>query len=214
MKSSLRIWLFTLVVLAVPTVAYIAYSNWEGTYAELPIYGPVTEVDGQVSHHRIPDFEFVNQEGIKYALSDIEGKIAVVDFFFSYCPSICPKMTRNIQDVAEKYANEEDLQFISFSVDPERDTPARLAEFAEMYHADSEQWNFLTGDKRELYHLARKGFFLSATDGDGGPNDFIHSENIVLIDRQGQIRGYYNGTDELAIRDLIRDITKLKKEKV
>ena len=214
MSTTLRIWLFTMIVLVIPVIAYIGYSHWEGAYAELPIYGPVAEVDGEVIHHRIPEFEFVNQEGMKYALSDIEGKIAVVDFFFSYCPSICPKMTRNIQDVAELYLNDPDLQIVSFSVDPERDTPARLAEFADLYHADSEQWNFLTGDKRKLYHLARKGFFLSATDGDGGPNDFIHSENVVLIDRQGQIRGYYNGTDKAAMLDLIKDITKLKKEKV
>ena len=157
------------------------------------------------------DFHLLNQNGIETSLSDSENKIIVANFFFSHCPSICPKMFNNLKRV-QAYAEIDNLQINSFTVDPLRDSVQRLRTFARLYEIKGD-WNLLTGDKIELYRLARKSFLITATDGDGGENDFIHSDLLVLIDTHKRIRGYYNGTDIEAVNKLIKDIEKLAKEK-
>jgi protein SCO1 len=120
-------------------------------------------------------------------------------------------MTRSLKKVQQLYADEKDLLISSFSVDPERDSAARLKEFAERMDI-KDNWQLITGDKKEIYKLARNSFKIVATDGDGGPDDFIHSELLVLVDKEGRIRGYYNGTDGEDVNNLLRDINRLKKE--
>ena len=200
-----KTWLFFAVVIAVTALIYFGLERYEATSSPLPVYGP--------ENHEIPEFGFRTQDDEYFNRNKMEGKIAVVNYFFTSCPSICPRMTRNLQAVHDLYRNDDDLIMMSLTVDPKRDTPERLAMFADNYNADSQTWKFLTGDKKDLYHLARKGFLVSATEGAGDHGDFIHSENIVLIDRSMRIRGFYNGTDEGAISDLIRDIAKLKKQR-
>jgi protein SCO1/2 len=107
------------------------------------------------------------------------------------------------------YIDRDDVEIISFSVDPERDDPERMAYFAGLFNADPDQWHFLTGDKKDIYRMARIGFTVTATDGDGGPDDFIHSPLFVLVDQQKNIRGFYDGTDRPAVNQIIKDIGKL-----
>lgn len=207
------LWRFLGIVAASTLIIYFGLELYDDYAAKLPVYGPTEEVEGAVIDHVVPSFEMVNQMGRKVNLSEIEGKVAVVNFFFTSCPTICPQMMRNMQTVQELYLNDDAVAMLSFTVDPKRDDPARLRTYADAYHIQDRRWNLLTGDKREIYNLARNGFYLTASQGDGGDYDFIHSENLVLVDPQGRIRGYYDGTDEAAVEQLINDITKLKRER-
>ena len=213
MKRSIKLWLFVGVVLTVPFVAFNIWSAYDQSYGALPYYGPSEVIDGSNIYHETEPFILINQDGRKTGSANAANKVSVINFFFTSCPTICPSMTRQLQRVQELYLHDPELVLMSISVDPEHDTPARLKAFAELFHADTEQWHFLTGDKKEIYRLARKSYYLVASDGDGGKGDFIHSENLVLVDREGHIRGYYDGTDSKAVDQLIRDITKLKTSK-
>jgi protein SCO1/2 len=213
MSRSKKLWIFTATVLVLPVLLFFAVEAYEARYAKLPVYGPVTTVDGETVQHHITGFTMLDQDGYKVSENIIEDKVAVVNFFFTSCPSICPKMMRNVQTVQDMYRNKPELHIVSFTVDPKRDTPARLKKFADAYHVDKDNWHLLTGEKKEIYQLARNSFYLSASQGDGGDHDFIHSENLVLIDRQGRIRGYYDGTDADAVDELITHISKLKNDR-
>ena len=163
--------------------------------------------------HTIPEFTFLNQDSIEVKSNNYEGKIWVANYFFTSCPTICPAMMRNMQLIQETYLDDDEIQIASFTVDPKRDTPSRFTKYADNINAISSKWQLLTGDKKDLYRLARRGFLISATEGDGGPTDFIHSENFVLIDKEGRIRFYYDGTDKDQVEQLIKDISKLKRER-
>jgi protein SCO1/2 len=158
----------------------------------------------------VPSFSFINQNFKPISQQFIKDKIWVADFFFTRCTTICPKMSNHLEKVQKEFASRSDFKLISFTCDPERDTPEKLIDYAAEYHADSSQWQFATGTKQSLYHFARKGLNVVATDGDGGANDFIHSQNLVLVDKQGYVRGYYDGTKEEAVQQLIKDIRKLQ----
>ena len=197
-----NIWVFVAAVVFVPISVFGFVKLLENRYQPLPVLGP--------KDHVISNFSFTNQEGKTISLSDWKGNIVVANFFFTHCPSICPKMTKNLQRI-QAYSEIDNLMINSFSVDPERDSVLKLKAYADKFNIKG-NWSLLTGDKKELYKLARKSFLITATDGDGGPNDFIHSENLVLIDKQGRIRGYYPGTNETAVNNLIRDLKKLENE--
>lgn len=154
-----------------------------------------------------------NQVGQNVSTEDWMNKIVVVDFFFTHCPIVCPKLTNSIQRVQQNFKSDNGILFNSFSVDPERDSISVLEEYTKRFALNTHNWQLLTGDKKEIYKLARNSFMVAATDGDGGPEDFIHSEKLVLIDKQKRIRGYYNGTDATAVNQLMEDIKKLKNEK-
>ncbi len=153
----------------------------------------------------------INQAGDPVSITDWNNKIVVANFFFTHCPVICPTMTKNLVKVQNQF-NEDEILINSFSIDPVRDSAEQLKQFSERYGIESKNWNLLTGDKQEIYRLARKSFLVVATDGDGGPNDFIHSEKLVLIDKQRRIRGFYTGTEKSDVDQLIIDIKKLKNE--
>jgi protein SCO1/2 len=176
--------------------------NWyQGKFTQLPVLSPKNEVN--ISFH------LVNQHGKEVSDKDFEEKIMVADFFFTHCPSICAKMTANLKLVQQAVVNDPSVVINSFSIDPERDSVARLAEYASKLEVEG-KWNLLTGEKKIIYQLARKRFMVDATEGDGGPNDFIHSDKFVLIDKKGRIRGYYKGTDRAEVQKLINDIAKLR----
>jgi protein SCO1 len=198
-----NVWLFVAAVVLLPMGVFAVVKWYEHGYTKLPVFG------GQ--NHTIADFQLVDQHGATTSLKSWDDKIVVADFFFTHCPVVCPKMTRSLKKVQQLYADEKDLLISSFSVDPERDSAARLKEFAERMDI-KDNWQLITGDKKEIYKLARNSFKIVATDGDGGPDDFIHSELLVLVDKEGRIRGYYNGTDGEDVNNLLRDINRLKKE--
>ena len=185
---------------------------YEYTYAPLPILGPQDEAkEGEAKFHTIPEFQLVNQFGDTVDREQWEGKIFIADFFFTHCPSICPKMTNHLKELQQKFDSDE-IQILSYSVDPVRDQPDQLMKYANTYEIDHKNWTFLTGDKKQIYLLARNGYFISASEGSGGPDDFIHSDLFTLVDHKGRIRGYYRGTQDDDVEKLIHDIQKLKQE--
>jgi protein SCO1/2 len=186
----------------------------------LPIYNPadinpslVDESVRDVDHnHRIQSFTLINQLGDTISEKNFEGKIYVADFFFTRCMGICPKMTKQMDRAARELVDEKEVMFLSHSVTPVSDSVAVLAEYAELYGANPEQWMLVTGDKKEIYDLARKFYFAVTTEGNGDSTDFIHTENFVLIDKEKRIRGFYDGTSSKDVDQLIDDIRLLQKE--
>jgi protein SCO1/2 len=162
--------------------------------------------------HTIPDFSFVDQEGNVVDQNTTEGKTYVADFFFTTCESICPVMSKEIMKLSKVLKEDTNVVFISHTVDPETDTVAQLKTYALAHQADPKQWHFVTGSKKHLYEMARIGYFVTATEGDGGAEDFVHTQNFVLVDKYRQIRGYYDGTDSLEMGKLLKDIDLLKAE--
>ena len=189
-------------VLVVPFAIYGLVSWYQNRFERLPVLG--------LQGHVISDFHFKNQYGTDVSLQDWNGKIVVANYFFTHCPSICPKMMYQLKRV-QAYGGLKNLVITSFTVDPERDSVGRLREYAAKFDI-KKNWHLLTGDKKLLYRLARNSFLITATDGDGGPGDFIHSDKLVLIDAQKRIRGFYDGTDEADVNHLIADLKKLAEE--
>ena len=204
MTSKRTIVLFVSLVFILPVTAWALLNLYEKKMQRLPVVG--------AKDHHIADFSFVNQDAQVKTTADWQGKIIVANFFFTHCPVICPKMTNNLKKLSKAYAEDENILINSFTVDPERDKTAELKKYSERFEINNAKWHLLTGDKKEIYNLARNSFMVVATDGDGGPDDFIHSERLVLIDRQKRIRGYYDGTSEKETNQLISDIKKLKNE--
>lgn len=186
----------------------------------LPIYQPAEVsfelVDSSLQHvkkyHKIANFSLTNQNGNRISQRDYQGKIYVADFFFTTCPSICPIMTNNMAYIQSKIMDDPQVKLLSFSVTPEIDSVPQLKKYALEKGVNDKKWNLLTGDKKEIYTLARKSYFVVKEDGDGGPHDMIHTENFVLVDPEKRIRGYYDGTDKAAIENLLADLKTLKEE--
>ena len=176
--------------------------------------------------HRVPDFTLTNQLGHKVSLHDMmngdsTGKIIIADFFFTHCPTICPTLTGNMKRLEESITNShrvgnkapDFLRFLSFSIDPERDSVERLKHWADRFQVDPDQWWLLTGDKKTIYDLSINHLKLAAVDGEGVDTGFIHTDIFVLIDRNRNIRGYYHGLDSVSLARLSRDIVLLTLEK-
>ena len=168
----------------------------------LPIYSPnmvSTElVDESIQfikkYHKISNFSLTNQNGETVTHENYNNKIYVADFFFTTCPSICPIMTENMFYIQEKTIDK-DIMLVSYSVTPEIDSVLQLKKYAIEKGVNDNKWNLLTGNKKEIYELARKSYLVAKNDGDGGKYDMIHTENFVLVDKEKRIRGYYDGTN-------------------
>ena len=184
----------------------------------LPIYQPnmvsATLVDSSMQYvrkyHSIADFKLVNQNGDTVTQNTYAGKIYVADFFFTTCPSICPVMTANLAEVQDEFKDDNEVLLLSHSVTPEIDSVAQLKKYAIEKGVIDKKWNLVTGDKKQIYELARKSYMAVMNDGDGGAYDMIHTENFMLIDKERRIRGYYDGTNREEVQKLIRDIEILK----
>lgn len=213
MKGKSIIWIFGTMIFIIPIAAFALYTYYEKNFEPLPVYGKVNVVGGKKVYHAIPDFELTNQEKHRVTTADWKGRIIVADFFFTHCPVICPKMTNSLKRVQKAFSGDEAILINSFSIDPERDDPRRLKKYAEKFSINTSNWHLLTGSKQEIYKLARNGFMIVATDGDGGDDDFIHSEKLVLIDTHKRVRGYYDGTNQQEVNKLIFDIKKLRHER-
>lgn len=182
---------------------------------------------------RVPDFEFINQDSLLIGNVDYEGKVFIVEFFFTSCPSICPIMNKNLVEIQDEFVNEDNFGIASFSITPEYDTPMVLKEYAERYGISDLDWHLMTGDQEEIYTLANKGFNIFAAEMPDAPGGFEHSGLFALIDKNGYIRSrvdnfgnpivYYRGaiTPEQGVNDhgeteqisiLKEDIKKLLEE--
>ena len=171
--------------------------------------------------HKVKNFNLVNQEGKGVSLDDLRGKIVIADFFFTNCPTICPRMTLNMKRMAESIHNgqrvgdrtNKEVHFLSFSIDPERDSVERLKAWADRFQVNPDQWWLLTGDKAHIYDLAINEMKIGLVDGEGVDTNFIHSDRFVLIDSNRHVRGYYDGLDSIALARLSRDLVLLTMEK-
>ena len=171
--------------------------------------------------HRLDNISLINQLGDTVSLDDINGSIIIADFFFTRCPSICPTLTKNMKELQDAmkmkdYRRKIDssyVRFISFSVDPERDSVAALKRYADKYAVNHDTWWFLTGDKKKIYDYALNELKLELQDGNGVDTNFIHTEKFVLIDKNRIVRGYYNGLDSASMSKLAEDLTLLMLEK-
>ena len=173
-------------------------------------------VDSTLQHvkkyHKIAPFSFENQNGKTITQDDYEGKIYIADFFFTTCPSICPKMTANMVGIQEEILNDSTVMLLSYSVTPKIDSVLQLKKYAIEKGVNDQKWNLLTGNKKEIYTMARKSYLVVKEDGDGGPYDMIHTENFILVDPKKRIRGFYDGTDTLAMSELLLDLEILQDE--
>lgn len=188
---------------------------------DLPIYNPsdinIKLVDESkrnvIRDHTVGDFSLTNQLGNNITPKDFENTIYVANFIFTTCEGICPAMTGNLASVYKEYLNDDEVKFISHSVTPEIDSVAALKAFAEKYGVNKhDKWYFTTGSRKHIYELARMHYFAAQDTGDGGPNDFLHTENLVLVDKKKRLRGFYDGTDYDQIDQLKEDILRLKEE--
>ena len=187
---------------------------------KLKIYSPAdvnpSLVDVSVKHitkdHSIADFKLINQNGEIITQNDYKNKIYIADFFFTRCTNICIAMAYNMNELQEYYKNDDDILFLSHSVTPEMDSVPVLKEYAKNKGVIDGKWNVTTGDKKHIYELARKSYFAVIEDGDGGEDDFIHTEQFILIDKERRIRGFYDGTDKKDMEKLKQDMVLLKAE--
>ena len=183
----------------------------------LPIYSPnmVSSelVEEDIRHvkkyHKISDFSLTNQNGKIITQEYYDNKIYIADFFFTTCPTICPIMTENMFQIQEKTIGN-DVLLVSYSVTPEIDSTAQLKKYALEKGVNDNKWNLLTGDKKQIYDLARKSYLVAKNNGNGGKYDMIHTENFVLIDKEKRIRGFYDGTNNEEMDKLLKDVKILE----
>jgi protein SCO1/2 len=215
---------FFIIVLLIVCVPIAYYFNMPSDKKVLAVINPTdlnsemvdVELRSKGIDHYIVDFELMDQDNQVFSSSKVSQKIWVVEYFFASCKGICPIMNKQLKRVQSAYLGDTNVVLLSFTVDPDNDTPEVLKDYANVHEAQSGKWFFLTGKKDMIYTLARKSFFLlkpaeAENQGDVG-SDFIHTNNFVLIDENKQIRGYYDGTNVNEVDELIEDIYTLQKE--
>lgn len=198
-------------------IIYLFYNALQPKKA-LPIFQPSmvdqSLVDSTLhykkKYHTIADFDLINQNGKTITQKDYNDKIYIADFFFTTCPSICPIMTKNMAEIQASIMDSKDVLLLSHSVTPVIDSVPQLKKYALEKGVIDSKWNLVTGDKKQIYELARKSYLAVKTDGDGGPYDMIHTENFILVDKERRIRGFYDGTNTEEIEKLLLDLEILQ----
>lgn len=211
---------FFIVFGLIAVVILVLFYNALKPKKTLPVFSPSDVnpemVDSLVEHikinHRIQDWEFTNQNNKLISQKDYEGKIYVADFFFTTCPSICIPMTDNMVWLQEKIQQYPDVMLLSHSVTPDIDTPEVLKAYAIEKGVDDKKWNLVTGDKKDIYYIARKSYLAVKTGDVSELYDMVHTENFVLVDKKRRIRGFYDGTDSEDMKRLLEDIEFLVNE--
>ena len=205
-------------VLSVIIISYLYYLN--SSAKSLPIYNPIDVnprlVDDSLLNiskdHTIGAFKLTDQEGNTVTEQNFKDKIYVADFFFTRCGTICPIMTNHMAKLQEEFLSNDNVKFLSHSVTPVMDSVPVLKTYAENHGAIPEKWHITTGDKKMIYNLARKNYFAVLDEGNGDENDFIHTEQFVLIDKERRIRGFYDGTEKKDMNKIKKDLIMLKRE--
>jgi protein SCO1/2 len=230
-KPRYRFFLGLAVAFLLPLSFYLIVKLLSKDKIYLPHYYGVEKVDtlssgGKTTYdttfRHVTDLRGVNQLGREVSLNkDLKGKIVVVDFFFVNCPDVCPRLTGNMTLLQKafrksfKHASglEDDVHLVSITVNPERDSFPALRAYAEKFGVDHDHWWFITGDKRAIYDYARNQLGVAVGPGDGGAEDFIHTEKLVLLDKERHVRGYYDGLDTVQLRQCADDMVLLTMEK-
>jgi len=210
--------IFGIVLLILSVIIIYLFYNALQPIKLLPVYSPAMvnselvaeEIQHVRKYHTIADFSLTNQNGETITQEDYKGKIYIADFFFTTCPTICPIMTKNMVDLQKALGKDSDVMLLSHSVTPEIDSVTQLKKYAIEKGVDDRNWNLVTGDKKQIYELARKSYLAVKTDGDGGPFDMIHTENFILVDKDKRIRGFYDGTKKEDMDKIMADIEILK----
>lgn len=202
--------IFLIAFFLILSIAFVTYSlRYSKQDERLPV------INANTGHH-VQDFKFVNQEGDTITRDNVKGKVYVVEYFFTTCKGICPRMNENMSKVYEAFRGNESVKILSHTVDPKKDTVGAMKAYSLRFDADPDQWMFLTGDKQHLYDVARYSYLISAVDDTSDvdiESDFIHTDRFVLVDKDGYIRGrFYEGTDMGEVNQLIGDIKTLLKE--
>ncbi|MFB3386266.1 SCO family protein [Flavobacterium sp. LAR06] len=221
MKSLLykyRKFFIVLIVFSVVTIS-LFYSALK-PQKTLPIYNPAdvnpelvdSTIQYKSKYHTIADFSFVNQNGDTITQKNYEGKIYVADFFFTTCGSICPKMSTNLSEVQKAVLNNPKVMLLSHTVFPEVDSVSVLKAYAVKYGVVDSKWNLVTGDKKEIYTMARKSYLAVKLGRPDQLYDMVHTENFVLVDQKRRVRGFYDGTNKEEIKRLLEDIDFLSQE--
>jgi protein SCO1/2 len=215
MKRSNKIIILSLLTL-LPLGILFFISNFGKNRYKLPVYFAEDSIPSEGGRYKVTeaysvrDFNLVDQDHKSITQQQLRGYIYVADFFFTRCGSICPKMTTQLTRVQEEFLKDTTVKIVSFTVDPKNDTAEVLKSYATEYGAIPGKWRFVTGAKDSIYTLAQKGYFITAMEDTAHPVDFIHSDKLVLVDKQGWIRGYYNGTDRKEVNKLITEIKVLE----
>jgi len=192
-------------------VALLAFSCSQEK--KLPFLGPKqVNAQGDTVYHQIPAFRFLNQDSVFVSEKDVEGKVYVADFFFTTCPTICPKMKTQMLRIYERYKDRDDVRIISHSIDPDFDTPNVLNDYAARLQVKAPKWNLLTGDKAAIYQLGQKSYMVSAQEDPNEAGGFVHSGAFILVDKNRHVRGIYDGTVEAEVNHLLEDMEVLLKE--
>lgn len=203
-------------IIAIPVFVFAFLYAFGNNKFTLPVYYAEDSIEVKpgkykiTSAHTVPAFTFTNQNGTTYNSDVLKGKIWVADFIFTRCPGICPKMTTQLTRVQESFEKDTSVKLITFTVDPGYDSAAILKAYAKYYNADESRWTFLTGEKEKIYALGQRGFFITTMEDTARPLEFLHSDKLVLVDKDGWIRGYYNGTDQEEVDKLITEINVLQ----
>lgn len=201
-------------LLAIVPAGLLFFKLFTNHYTTLPYLGQhEVNAPGDTSYFQVPAWSFTDQDGNTVSSETTKDRILVVDFFFTSCGTICPKMTTRMAGLQvnlplhdEAY---KDVLFLSYTVDPEHDTPEVLKEYAREHNADTARWKFLTGDAASIYRLGNTGYLVSAMEDTLDAERFVHSPNFVLVDKQRHIRGMYDGTTSAGVKDLVNDIKLL-----
>ncbi|KAB5490949.1 MULTISPECIES: SCO family protein [Flagellimonas] len=209
---------FGLVLLGLSAVIVYLFYNALQPKKMLPVYQPSmvdpSLVDSTLhykkKYHTIADFSLTNQNGETITQANYKDKIYVADFFFTTCPTICPIMTKNMAEIQNAVLDDPEVMLLSHSVTPVIDSVPQLKKYALEKGVVDSKWNLVTGEKKQIYELARKSYLAVKTDGDGGPYDMIHTENFILVDKERRIRGFYDGTNREEIHKLLEDLKVLK----
>lgn len=170
-------------------------------------------IDGKTDtlYHQVPPFKFLNQDSVWVSEKDMAGKIYITDFFFTTCPTICPKMKTQLVRLYERYADNDQIRILSHSIDPEFDRPHVLKQYANRLQVKAPRWNMVTGDKQAIYTLGEKSYMVTAQEDKNEVGGFVHSGAFILVDKQRHIRGIYDGTKEEEVNHLIEDLEILLK---
>jgi len=212
--------LFAAIMISISIAAVLMFYYVLSPEKKLPIYQPSMVkfqlVDSTVQHikrfHKIADFELINQNNKIVSNKTYDGKIYVADFFFTTCPGICPIMKKNMIVLQDEFINDNDVFLLSHTVTPEIDSVEVLKKYSQQKGVIDSKWNMVTGDKEQIYNLARKSYLVVEDIKSPTKYDMIHTENFVLVDSKRRIRGFYDGTDSNEMDNLINDIKVLKKE--
>lgn len=200
-------------ILLLPSLFYLMLHTGSNNFKRLSIYGPKTlDEQSDTIYHSIPNYSFVNQLGETVTNEKYQDKIHVVDFFFTTCPTICPQMSTHMLELQKHFYDRDDFGLLSHTVNPEYDSVAVLAEYAKKVHAKNDVWDFVTGNKEDIYEIAFKGYFVNALPDEVAPGGFLHSQYLILIDKKGRIRGYFDGTSTSEVNDLMDAIEILYTE--